>query len=108
VASVSGSRYVFLMLQRRSFLLVAAGALAVVAGLACSHSTALKELTVDQVAAKIAANDGKTLLYDCNSKERYTKGHVPGARWVEYDELSAADLPTDKGTMLVFYCASEL
>jgi hypothetical protein len=92
---------------RRSFLFVVAG---VLAGLACSRDNgpALKELTVEQVAEKIAANDGKITLYDCNGKERYTKGHVPGAKWVAFDAVTAADLPAEKGTMLVFYCASSL
>ena len=94
-----------MVLLRRSLFLVAAGALA---ALACSHSPKLKELTVDEVAAKIAANDGSTAIYDCNGKERFTKGHLPGARWVEYDNVTAADLPANKGTLLVFYCASEL
>jgi hypothetical protein len=92
---------------RRSFLVVVAGALA---GLACSRESgpALKELTVEQVSEKIAANDGKITLYDCNGKERYAKGHVPGAKWVPFDAVTAADLPAEKGTMLVFYCASSL
>jgi rhodanese-related sulfurtransferase len=92
---------------RRMFLFALAG---VVAGLACSRGggPALKELTVEEVAAKIAANDGKTVLYDCNSKERYAKGHLPGARWVPFDAVTAADLPTQKDTLLVFYCASSL
>ena len=93
------------MLPRRSFFLVAAGALAV---LACTRGPKLKELTVDQVAAKIAANDANLAIYDCNGKERFTQGHLPGARWVDYDAVTAADLPANKGTLLVFYCASEL
>lgn len=92
---------------RRSFLLLAA-ATGALAALACSHSPKLKELTVDEVAAKIAANDGNVAVYDCNGKERFTKGHVPSARWVDYDNVTAADLPSNKGTLLVFYCASEL
>jgi 3-mercaptopyruvate sulfurtransferase SseA len=93
------------MLPRRSFLLAAAGALA---ALACTHSPKLKELTVDEVAAKIAANDASMAIYDCNGRERFDQGHLPGARWVVYDSVTAADLPANKGTLLVFYCASEL
>ena len=96
------------MLHRRTFFLAATGALLGLGALGCTHSPALKELTVDQVAARIALNDGQTVLYDCNGKDRYDKGHVPGARWVQYDAVTAADLPADEGTMLVFYCASEL
>jgi hypothetical protein len=95
------------MLDRRT-LVVAMVALAALACTRSSSSPALKELTVDQVAARIALNDGQTVLYDCNGKDRFDKGHVPGARWVQYDAVTAADLPAEKGTMLVFYCASEL
>ena len=95
------------MLHRRS-LLVAAAAAGALAALACTHGPPLKELTVDEVATKIAANDGKTVVYDCNGKERFNQGHVPGAHWVDYDSVTAADLPASKGTLLVFYCASEL
>jgi hypothetical protein len=96
--------------SRRSFLLHASALapFAALATLACTHSPKLRELTVDEVAAKIAANDGNVAVYDCNGKERFTKGHLPSARWVEYDNVTAADLPANKGTLLVFYCASEL
>ncbi|MGO8992438.1 MAG: rhodanese-like domain-containing protein [Polyangiaceae bacterium] len=94
--------------RRRSLLVMAVAAAGALAGLACSHSPPLNKLTVDEVAAKIAVNDGKTFLYDCNSKDHYAKEHLPGARWVDYESVTAADLPAEKGVMLVFYCASEL
>jgi hypothetical protein len=95
------------MLPRRSFFLVTAGALAL---LACTPSPKLKELTVDEVAAKLAASDGNgsPVIYDCNGRERFNQGHLPGAHWVAYDGVTAADLPANKATLLVFYCASEL
>jgi 3-mercaptopyruvate sulfurtransferase SseA len=65
-------------------------------------------LTVDEVATRIAAHDGKTYVFDNNPKDRFEKSHVPGARWLDYDNVTAADLPADKGATLVFYCASEL
>lgn len=74
----------------------------------CSKSPDLKQLTVDEVAARIAANDGKTFLYDNNEKERYQRSHLPGAKWLDYEKVTAADLPADKTATLVFYCASEL
>jgi hypothetical protein len=67
----------------------------------------LRKLTVDEVAARIAAKDGKTFVYDNNPKDRYAEGHVPGARWVESGDVTAAILPADKSATLVFYCASE-
>lgn len=75
---------------------------------ACHRGDDLKSLTVAEVSARLAARDGKTVAIDCNSKERFAKGHLPGARWVAYDAVSASDLPADKATTLVFYCANEL
>jgi Rhodanese-like domain len=68
----------------------------------------LKPLTVDQVDQRIQAHDGKTFIYDDNDKDRYAKGHVPGAKWLDEDNVTAKDLPADKGATLIFYCANEL
>ena len=93
-----------------SILAVAALALAGLTGCSrtSSPSAELHALTVDEVAARIAANDGKTFIYDNNPKDRYAKSHVPGAHWLDYDSVTAADLPADRSATLVFYCASEL
>ncbi len=67
-------------------------------------------LTVEDLDAKIAASkEGKLALYifDNNGKERFEKGHIPGAKWVKFDAVKAADLPADKSATLVFYCANE-
>lgn len=92
-------------MDRRTFLsLIAVPALA----LACARgSSELKRLTVDEVEARIAAKDGKTFIYDNNPKDRFDKSHLPGARWVESGEVTAAVLPPDKGATLIFYCANE-
>jgi hypothetical protein len=106
-------------MTRRAWLaslpLLAALALALLALGGCSRTSMasassgeVKSLTVDQVAALVAAHDGKTFVFDNNDKERWARSHVPGAKWVDYDNVTAADLPADKGAMLVFYCASEL
>jgi hypothetical protein len=74
-----------------------------------THSDAdLKSLSVEEVAARIALHDGKTVVYDDNSKDRYAKSHVLGAKWLNFHEMTAADLPADKATSLVFYCANRL
>jgi hypothetical protein len=75
---------------------------------ASSAAGELKPLTVDQVAAKIAANDGKTFIYDNNSKDSWAAGHVPGAKWLDDENVTASDLPADKTATLVFYCHNEL
>jgi rhodanese-related sulfurtransferase len=66
-------------------------------------------LSIDDTLAKIdEAKSGKLalLVVDVNGKERYAAGHVPGAKSAPAD-VTAADLPADKATMLVFYCGSE-
>lgn len=100
-------------MQRHRFLLL----LASVAGLAIlgcfksgsapAASSELKPLTVDQVATMLATHDGKTFVYDNNDKESWVDGHVPSAKWVDSDHVTAADLPTDKTATLIFYCHNE-
>lgn len=43
-------------------------------------------------------------IYDANGRNSYLEGHVPGARWIEYDAVTRADLPAGRDAMLVFYC----
>lgn len=43
------------------------------------QASELERLTIDEVAAKLAANDHKTFIYDANIKESWIHGHVPGA-----------------------------
>ena len=75
-------------------------------GAAAQPEAALSRLTIEEVSARIAAHDG-TQIFDNNSEQRYAQGHVPGARHVSYDQLTAATLPADHGTPLVFYCGNE-
>jgi 3-mercaptopyruvate sulfurtransferase SseA len=66
----------------------------------------LPELTVQQVADKMAHHEN-VAIFDANNRPRYERGHVPGARWVAFAAVTAADLPPDHDTQLVFYCANE-
>jgi len=75
-----------------------------------SETEAFGRLTVDEVEAKLAlAKEGKLAFYaiDNNAKSVFDKGHVPGAKWVDHEHVTAADLPADKDATLVFYCANE-
>lgn len=75
-----------------------------------AKAEAFGRLTVDEVQAKIAdAKAGKLSLYiyDNNGKERFDKGHVPGAKWAKPDTINASTLPADKSATLVFYCGNE-
>jgi hypothetical protein len=103
----------------RTLLLVAALAAAAFAG--CSKSDRqeaaaatgkaaedqLAKMTVDEVDHAIAANEVKAV--DCNSAETRKKmGIVPGAILISDDDtFAASELPADKSTKLVFYCANE-
>ena len=71
---------------------------------------AFGRLSVAELEAKMAAaKSGKLKLavFDNNGRDTYDQGHLPGAKWVLYDEIKASDLPTDKDTELVFYCYNE-
>ncbi len=99
-------------MQRHLFviLLASIAALALFGGSGTSSAAPpdeLKPLTVDQVAARLAAKDGKPFIYDNNPKESWVKGHVPGAKWLDDESVTAADLPADKSATLIFYCHNE-
>ena len=97
-------------MQRRTFaLLIASVTVAFLSGsrTASAESKDLKRLTVDQVSAKLAAKDGKTFIFDNNSKDSWTAGHVPGARWLDDEKVTADALPPDQAALLIFYCHNE-
>lgn len=62
-------------------------------------------ISVDQLAQKIEHKD-PVAVFDANNQERYNKGHIPGAKWVDANKLEASVLPQDKSTEVVFYCAN--
>lgn len=92
-------------MQRRAFILLFAGAVTVGALGSRAEAGELKTLTVDQVAAKLKAP--KTFIYDNNSQESYKAGHLPGAKWLDDEKVTADALPGDKSAMLIFYCHNE-
>jgi hypothetical protein len=75
------------------------------AALTADAAIELRSLTLDEVSTRIAAHDGKTFIFDNNSKDRYASGHLPTARWLDFKNVTAADLPPDKAATLIFYCA---
>ncbi len=64
---------------------------------------AFTELTVDEVAARLGSPG--FVVVDTNHVTRWARGHVPGARQLDPDRFSAADLPGDRAATLVFYCS---
>ncbi|HTJ81992.1 MAG TPA: hypothetical protein VL400_09710 [Polyangiaceae bacterium] len=77
------------------------------AGSHASGEHALAEMTVDEVEARIAKNDGKFFVYDCNQREMFDSGHVPTAKFLEYRTMTEADLAPSKDADLLFYCSNE-
>ena len=70
------------------------------------HEHHLAELSVDEVDARIAKNDGKTFVYDNNHDDVYASGHVPGAKLLGIKDIPASAFPADKDATLIFYCAN--
>ena len=64
----------------------------------------LAELTPAEVQKRLTEKN--FFVFDNNQKERFDKGHVPGAKWADPTTLTATMLPTDKTATLVFYCAN--
>jgi hypothetical protein len=62
------------------------------------------ELSVDQVEKLIASKEAS--IFDNNDEDRYAQGHVPGAKWVKFNDVQAKDLPRDLERKLVFYCSN--
>lgn len=76
---------------------------------ATTQPTAEREIpgmTVDELAGMLDRREA-VAVYDANGRERYERGHIPGARYVGHDEVTAAMLPQDRATRLVFYCYNE-
>lgn len=98
-------------MQRRAFFLLLASAISLGTLGASSRASAepnaadLKRLTIDQVAGKLHAP--KTFIYDNNSQDSWAAGHVPSAKWLDDESVTAAALPPDKTATLIFYCHNE-
>jgi len=94
-------------------MIVLVTAVASSAGCAANHGAVAESfgrLTVEALDAKMSEAKAGTLklaIFDNNQREHYAQGHIPGAKWVQFDQVGASDLPADKDTTLVFYCANE-
>jgi rhodanese-related sulfurtransferase len=64
----------------------------------------LAALTPEEVQKRL--KEPNFFVFDNNSKERFDKGHVPGAKLLDPSTVTAAVLPADKAATLVFYCAN--
>ena len=84
--------------------LIAAGValLAFSARASDSKKEGFGELTTDEVATLIAGKGAD--IYDHNDYKEWQEAHVPGAKWVKFNEVKETDLPKDHARKLVFYC----
>ena len=88
----------------RAVSLAAALLLAAASG-ASADDEGFGTLTPAEVQARLGKKG--VFVYDNNPIDVFHGGHVPGAKWVDYKAITAADLPADKEATLVFYCANE-
>ena len=90
----------------RIFSTVAVAAILLAGGrLMADENEGFSSLTVDQVALHLQKGDAS--IFDNNPKDMWQKGHVPGAKWVDFKNVQPSDLPQDKDRTLIFYCANE-
>lgn len=88
----------------------AASAVALLAGLgvACHQKAEAPDpfgsLTVDQVESMVQAKS--VSVFDNNQETRFKQSHVPSAKWLAFNAVTADALGADKGRALVFYCAN--
>jgi rhodanese-related sulfurtransferase len=75
------------------------------AAASASSEAELRPVTVEELAGYIARNE--VAVIDNNGQERYARGHIPGARWVGHDQVTAEVLPADRAARVVFYCHNE-
>lgn len=67
-------------------------------------TTPVQDLTPRELSAMLGR--GHLCVIDVNEEDNYTAAHVPGAKRLDYDAISAEGLPADRSTTLVFYCWS--
>src|SRR5262245_25352510 len=54
------------------------------------------KLGLDDLDARMSdakAGKLKLAIFDNNQRERFDKSHIPGAKWVKFDEIKSSDLP---------------
>lgn len=72
---------------------------------ASTYAATFADISVDDVN-KLATSKGAVII-DVNGTDSYKAGHVPGA--LNYEAIEgklAANLPKDKNTVIVAYCAN--
>ena len=73
---------------------------ALLAASGCKHD--LPELSVEQVSKMVGQPN--VFIFDANTEAQYQRAHLPGAKYVAHDKVTADVLPSDKEATLIFYC----
>lgn len=73
---------------------------------AASTEQELRPMTVAELSGMLDRHE-QVAIIDNNGQESYTRGHIPGARWVGHDQVTASVLPADRAARVVFYCHNE-
>ena len=79
------------------------GLLLTLAAATTANAHPVSVLSLSEVRTLLDGRDA-VYIYDANDRESYLAGHIPGARWVQYNAVTAADLPPAKDAKLIFYC----
>jgi rhodanese-related sulfurtransferase len=79
------------------------GLLLTLAAATTANAHPVSVLSLSEVRTLLDGRDA-VYIYDANDRESYLAGHIPGARWVQYNAVTAAELPPAKGAKLIFYC----
>jgi rhodanese-related sulfurtransferase len=66
----------------------------------------LKPISPDALHQRL--QESPVTVIDVNSRESWTKAHVPGALNLDPVDYRDADLPADKDANLVFYCSNSM
>ena len=69
-----------------------------------ANDEAFKRATTEELALWL--DKGEVAVIDNNTQEIFDAGHIPGAKHVAFDAVTADVLPKDKDARVVFYCAN--
>ena len=51
---------------------------------------------------------GSVAVFDVNSQDSWRKARVPGAKNLDPVQFGESDLPTDRNSLVVFYCSNPM
>jgi len=89
----------------RTVILAPALAVMIAAFAACEDKKGWTEISIGDLEA--AMRSKSVAVFDNNPKAVYDKRHLPGSTWLNAGSFTEKDLPSDKGTALVFYCMND-